>query len=108
MANIPISYVTVLFVETGSAFPLAATSISIVVVPVPLNFNVLGQAKDANPGASMYCVDVALDVVADVKVTVVVVPEGAKVFPETVNVTTREFGARRSMMFPEPEDSLFT
>ena len=94
-------------VETGSILPIAATSISIVVVPVPLNFNVLGQANDANPGALMYCVDVALDVVADVKVTVVVVPEGAKVFPETVNVATREFVAR-SMMFPEPEDSLFT
>ena len=93
--------------ETGSAFPVAATSISIVVVPVPLNFNVLGQTKEANPGALMYCVDVALEVVADVKVTVVVVPEGAKVFPETVNVTTRELAAR-SIMFPDPDDSLFT
>lgn len=87
---------------------MAATSISIVEVPVPLNFNVLGQAKEANPGALMYCVEVALEVVADVKVTVVVVPEGAKVFPETVNVTTSELAARRSIMFPDPDDSLFT
>ena len=93
--------------DTGSVFPIAAISISIVVVPVPLNFNVLGQAKEAKPGALMYCVDVALDVVAEVNVTVVVVPEGAKVFPDTVKVATRELTVR-SMVFPEPADSLFT
>ena len=106
--NIPNSYVTELLVESGSIFPIAATSISMVVVPVSLNNRGDGQLKEATPPGMIYCVDVALDVAAEVKVaTAVVDPDEAKVLLDSVKVTTRLFAAI-SRISSEAVDSLLT
>ena len=88
-------------------FPITATSTFTVVVPVPLNCKATGQVNSAQPVAARYCVDVAVEDDALLKIAELVVPEGENVFPVNVSVATRLL-AFRSITLAAPDERLTT